>query len=41
MTMVCKAQDPAMLDAVKAGDKTGSMPPGERRFTVTRIEKAK
>lgn len=42
MTMVFRAQDPAMLKAVKAGDKVKFVP--ERingQFTVTRIEKAK
>ena len=42
MTMVFRAGDPAMLKAVKAGDKVKFVP--ERingQFTVTRIEKAK
>ena len=42
MTMVFRAADPAMLKAVKAGDKVKFVP--ERvngQFTVTRIEKAK
>lgn len=42
MTMVFRAQDPAMLNAVKAGDKVKFVP--ERingQFTVTKIEKAK
>jgi Cu(I)/Ag(I) efflux system protein CusF len=42
MTMVFRAGDPAMLKAVKAGDKVRFIP--ERingQFTVTRIEKAK
>lgn len=42
MTMVFRAGDPAMLKAVKAGDKVRFVP--ERingQFTVTRIEKAK
>src|ERR1041384_8045875 len=42
MTMVFRAGDPAMLNAVKAGDKVKFVP--ERingQFTVTRIEKAK
>ena len=42
MTMVFRAADPAMLQAVKAGDKVKFVP--ERingQFTVTRIEKAK
>ena len=42
MTMVFRAQDPAMLKAVKAGDKVKFVP--ERingQFTVTKIEKAK
>jgi Cu(I)/Ag(I) efflux system periplasmic protein CusF len=42
MTMVFRAGDPAMLKAVKAGDKVKFVP--ERingQFTVTRIEKAR
>ena len=42
MTMVYKAQDPAMLKAVKAGDKIkfdADQVGGQ--FTVTKIEKAK
>jgi Cu/Ag efflux protein CusF len=42
MTMVFRAGDPAMLNAVKAGDKVKFVP--ERingQFTVTRIGKAK
>jgi Cu/Ag efflux protein CusF len=42
MTMVFRAGDPAMLKAVKAGDKVKFLP--ERvngQFTVTKIEKAK
>jgi Cu/Ag efflux protein CusF len=42
MTMVFRAGDPAMLKAVKAGDKVKFVP--ERingQFTVTKIEKAK
>jgi Cu(I)/Ag(I) efflux system protein CusF len=42
MTMVFRAQDPAMLKAVKAGDKVKFVP--ERingQFTVTKLEKAK
>jgi Cu(I)/Ag(I) efflux system protein CusF len=42
MTMVFRAADPAMLKAVKAGDKVKFMP--ERingQFTVTKIQKAK
>jgi Cu/Ag efflux protein CusF len=42
MTMVFRAQDPAMLKTVKVGDKIKFMP--ERingQFTVTRIQKAK
>jgi Cu/Ag efflux protein CusF len=42
MTMVFRAADPAMLKAVKAGDKVKFKP--ERingQFTVTAIEKAK
>ena len=42
MTMVFRAGDPAMLKAVKAGDRVKFVP--ERvngQFTVTKIEKAK
>jgi Cu(I)/Ag(I) efflux system periplasmic protein CusF len=42
MTMVFRAGDPAMLKAVKAGDRIKFVP--ERingQFTVTKIEKAK
>jgi Cu/Ag efflux protein CusF len=42
MTMVFRAQDPAMLKSVKVGDKIKFMP--ERingQFTVTKIQKAK
>ena len=42
MTMVFRAQDPAMLKRVKAGDKVKFVP--ERingQFTVTRIEKTR
>jgi Cu/Ag efflux protein CusF len=42
MTMVFRAADPAMLTAVKAGDKVKFAP--ERingQFTVTKIQKAK
>lgn len=42
MTMVFRASDPAMLTAVKAGDKVKFVP--ERvngQFTVTKIQKAK
>jgi Cu/Ag efflux protein CusF len=42
MTMVFRAGDPAMLKAVKAGDKVKFLP--ERingQFTVTRIEKVR
>ena len=42
MTMVFRAADPAMLKAVKAGDKVKFVP--ERingQFTVTKIEKAR
>lgn len=42
MTMVFRAQDPAMLKAVKAGDKVKFVPDRiNGQFTVTRIEKAK
>jgi Cu(I)/Ag(I) efflux system protein CusF len=42
MTMVFRAQDPAMLKTVKVGDKVKFVP--ERingQFTVTKIQKAK
>ena len=42
MTMVFRAQDPAMTKAVKAGDKVKFVP--ERingQFTITKIEKAR
>jgi|SRR6516164_7606802 Cu/Ag efflux protein CusF len=42
MTMVFRAQDPAMLKTVKVGDKVRFVP--ERingQFTVTKIQKAK
>ena len=42
MTMVFRAQDPAMLKAVKAGDKVKfETDKINGQFTVTRIEKAK
>jgi Cu(I)/Ag(I) efflux system periplasmic protein CusF len=42
MTMVYKAQDPAMLKAVKAGDKVKfDADQVNGQFTVTKIEKAK
>jgi Cu/Ag efflux protein CusF len=42
MTMVFRAADPAMLKAVKAGDKVKFVPDRVNgRFTVTKIEKAK
>lgn len=42
MTMVFRAQDPAMLKAVKAGDKVKFTPDRiNGQFTVTKIEKAK
>ena len=42
MTMVFRAQDPAMLKRVKAGDKIRFAPDRiNGQFTVTRIEKAK
>jgi Cu/Ag efflux protein CusF len=42
MTMVFRAQDPAMLKAVKAGDKVKfDADKINGQFTVTRIEKAK
>jgi Cu/Ag efflux protein CusF len=42
MTMVFRAQDPAMLKAVKAGDKVKFVPDRVNgQFTVTKIQKAK
>ena len=42
MTMAWRAQDPAMLKQVKAGDKIKFEPDRVKgQFTVTRIEKAK
>lgn len=42
MTMVFRAQDPAMLKAVKAGDKIKfDAEKIKGQFTVTKIEKAK
>jgi len=42
MTMVYKAQDPAMLKAVKAGDKVKfDADEVNGQTTVTKIEKAK
>jgi len=42
MTMVFRAADPAMLKAVKAGDKVKFVPDRVNgQFTVTKIEKAK
>ena len=42
MTMVYKAQDPAMLKAVKAGDKIKfDAEQVSGQYTVTKIEKAK
>jgi Cu(I)/Ag(I) efflux system periplasmic protein CusF len=42
MTMVYKAQDPAMLKAVKAGDKIKfDADQVNGQYTVTKIEKAK
>jgi len=42
MTMVFRAGDPAMLKAVKAGDKVKFLPDRiNGQFTVTKIEKAK
>lgn len=42
MTMVYKAQDPAMLNALKAGDKIRfDADQVNGQYTVTRIEKAK
>jgi Cu/Ag efflux protein CusF len=42
MTMVFRAQDPAMLTAVKAGDKVKfDAEKIKGQFTVTKIEKTK
>ena len=42
MTMVFRAADPAMLKAVKAGDKVKFVPDRVNgQFTVTKIEKVK
>jgi Cu(I)/Ag(I) efflux system periplasmic protein CusF len=42
MTMVFRAQDPAMLKAVKPGDKVKFVPARiNGQFTVTRIQKAR
>jgi Cu/Ag efflux protein CusF len=42
MTMVYKAQDPAMLKAVKSGDKVKfDADQVNGQFTVTKIEKAR
>jgi Cu/Ag efflux protein CusF len=42
MTMVFRAQDPAMLKAVKPGDKVRfDLEKVQGQFTVTKIEKAK
>ena len=42
MTMVFRAQDPAMTKAVKPGDKVKFVPDRiNGQFTVTKIEKAK
>ena len=42
MTMVFRAQDPAMLKSVKAGDKVKfDLEKIKGQFTVTKIEKAK
>ena len=42
MTMVFRAGDPAMLKAVKAGDRVRFVPDRVNgQFTVTKIEKAK
>jgi Cu(I)/Ag(I) efflux system periplasmic protein CusF len=42
MTMVFRAQDPAMLKTVKAGDKVKFVPDRiNGQFTVTKIEKAR
>ncbi len=42
MTMVFRASDPAMLKAVKPGDRIRFVPDRiNGQFTVTKIEKAK
>lgn len=42
MTMVFRAQEPAMLKAVKAGDKVKFVPDRiNGQFTVTKIDKAR
>ena len=42
MTMVFRAADPAMLKAVKPGDKVRFVPDRiNSQFTITKIEKAK
>ncbi|MFZ5690018.1 MAG: copper-binding protein [Pseudomonadota bacterium] len=42
MTMVFRAQDPAMLKAVKTGDKVKfDLEKVKGQFTITKIEKAK
>ena|SRR5436190_24360958 len=42
MTMVFRAQDPAMTKAVKAGDKVKFVPDRiNGQFTITKIEKSK
>jgi Cu/Ag efflux protein CusF len=42
MSMVFRASDPAMLKAVKAGDRVRFLPDRVNgQFTVTRIEKAR
>jgi len=42
MTMVFRARDPAMLKAVKAGDRVRFVPDRVNgQFTVTKIEKVK
>lgn len=42
MTMVFRASDPAMLKAVKAGDKVKFVPDRiNGQFTITKIEKVK
>ena len=42
MTMVFRAADPAMLKAVKPGDKVRFVPDRiNGQFTITKIEKAK
>ena len=42
MTMVFRAADPAMLKAVKPGDKVRFVPDRiNGHFTITKIEKAK